>query len=452
MNNALWLENLEVLSMTTKGDTKTVKAAICVVADACPSCGVVGKLYRHGMKRRDFVDIPAYGHKVVIETEVQRFRCRDCKATFNQPMPELCEYRHMTTRCIDYIVDQAIPRTFSDVAREVGVNEKTVRNICAERFPEKLKARTYPPHISILGIDELMLDGEMRAIFMDVGRRSVLDVVSGHQKWQIARWISAMPADQRHFIRIVTIDMATSYRDVARALLPNAAIVVDKFHVQRCANQALDAVRNRARRNATGAGRRNPWRGQRLLRRRAHNLNPAQEMEVDGIIANNPLVQDAYLAKESFFAIWNARTKADAERAFDDWRAAIPKSVPEFENVAKMVQRWRVEVFAYFDYAATNAITENRNGLIKILNRAGRGYDFATIRAKALLTEHAKSTSCPICKTGVPVAAMREIGRYVPADAEIWNAYVCGSCHYVFNKVYVPFMREFDADNEHHLH
>lgn len=452
MSNALWLDNLEVISMTTNGDTKTVNAAIRCVADTCPSCGVVGKLYRHGVNRRDFVDIPAYGHKVVIKTEVQRFRCRDCRATFNQPMPELCEYRHMTTRCIDYIVDQSIPRTFSDVAREVGVNEKTVRNICAERFPEKLKARTHPPHISILGIDELMLDGEMRAIFMDVGRRSVLDVVSGHQKWQIARWISAMPADQRHFIRIVTIDMATSYRDVARALLPNAAIVIDKFHVQRCANQALDAVRNRARRTATGAGRRNPWRGQRLLRRRAHNLSPAQGMEVDGIIANNHLVNDAYLAKESFFAIWNASNRVDAERAFDDWCAAIPETVPEFEKVAKMVQRWRGEVFAYFDYAATNAITENRNGLIKILNRAGRGYDFATIRAKALLTEHAQATSCPLCKTGIPVSALREVGRYAPEDGDAWTAHVCGSCHYVFNKMYLPFVREFEASNEHYLH
>lgn len=63
MSNALWLDNLEVISMTTKGDTKTVEAAIRCVDDACPSCGVVGKLYRHGMKHRDFVDIPAFGHK-----------------------------------------------------------------------------------------------------------------------------------------------------------------------------------------------------------------------------------------------------------------------------------------------------------------------------------------------------------------------------------------------------
>jgi transposase len=38
---------------------------------------------------------------------------------------------------------------------------------------------------------------------------------------------------QRHFVQIVTIDMAPAYRDVAKALLPNAAVVIDKFHVQR---------------------------------------------------------------------------------------------------------------------------------------------------------------------------------------------------------------------------
>ncbi len=452
MSNALWLDNLEVISMTTKGDTKTVEAAIRCVADACPSCGVVGKLYRHGMKHRDFVDIPAFGHKVVIKTEVQRFRCRECQTTFNQPMPELCGYRHMTTRCIDYIVEQSISRTFSEVAREVGVNEKTVRNICAERFPARLEARQMPPYLAILGIDELMLDGQMRAIFMDVGRRQVLDVIDGHAKWQVARWISGMAEAQRHFVQIVTIDMATSYRDVARALLPNAAIVIDKFHVQRCANQALDAVRNRARRTATGGKRREAWRGQRLLRKRAHNLSPAQGMEVDGILANNPLVQAAYAAKESFFAIWNARSRADAERAFDGWRAAIPETVPEFDKVAKMVQRWRGEVFAYFDYAATNAITENRNGLIKILNRAGRGYDFATIRAKALLTATTKPVPCPICKLDVPASSMREAGRYVREIEDVLSVDVCGSCHYIFNKMYVPLVEACEGQDERHLH
>lgn len=452
MSNALWLDHLKVESMQTKGDTKLVTASVIGTVDTCPSCGVVGRLYRHGKYRRKFADMPAYGHKVVVETQIQKFRCRDCRRVFMQHVKELCEHRQMTTRCIEYVAHQSIAKTFSDVAREVGVSEKTVRNVCAARFPVMLASLPKPTPFTMLGIDELMLDGKMRAIFMDVGRRQVLDIVEGHQKWQIARWISRLPADYREMVCVVTIDMAVAYRDVAKALLPNAAIVIDKFHVQRCANQALDKVRNRARRMATGAGRRNPWRGQRLLRKRAHNLNPAQAMEVDGITANNPLVQDAYEAKESFFAIWNAESRRDAEAAFVQWRDALPSTIPEFKAVAKMIERWRPEVFAYFDYAATNAITENRNGLIKILNRAGRGYDFQTIRAKALLSNPSNTGVCPICKTDVPRAALREASRYAADLDDILTGYVCGSCHYVFNQLYVPLLREMEWDDEQCLH
>lgn len=450
MTNALWLDSLEVLSRRTVGEVTVFKAAIKDVVDTCPHCGVVGKLYRHGVNRRKFVDRPIVG-KVAIEIEVQRFRCRECQKTLSQPCPDLCQFRQMTTRCVDYIVQESISGTFSKVARDVGADERTVRNICAERFPAMVSAVPRPPHMAILGIDELMLGGQMRAIFMDVGRRSILDLTESHHKWQIAKWISSMPEDQRHFVRIVTIDMAKSYRDVAAELLPNAVVVVDKFHVVRCANQALDQVRNRARRTATGGKTKGTWRGQRLLRRNASNLSPAQEMEVDGMRANNPLLDAAYIAKEAFLAIWDCRSREAAERAFDDWRSGLSEDVREFEKVAKMVQRWRPEVFAYFDYAATNAITENRNGLIKILNRAGRGYDFPTIRAKALLTQHRETAPCPICKEQVPAAAIRDMESCLNGEV-VRIGDICGSCHYVFNNMLRPVIESLEDYNEHHLH
>ncbi len=42
------------------------------------------------------------------------------------------------------------------------------------------------------------------------------------------------------------------------------------------------------------------------------------------------------------------------------------------------------EIFAYFDHPITNAYTEALNGLVKIMNRNGRGYSFDAIRAKVL--------------------------------------------------------------------
>lgn len=52
---------------------------------------------------------------------------------------------------------------------------------------------------------------------------------------------------------------------------------------------------------------------------------------------------------------------------------------------------WRGEIFAYFDHRYSNA-TEALNGLIKIVNRTGRGYSFRTLRAKMLLSKGVQKT------------------------------------------------------------
>lgn len=46
--------------------------------------------------------------------------------------------------------------------------------------------------------------------------------------------------DGREGIKVVTIDMWRPYWNVVREVLPQAVIVIDKFHVTRLANDALD--------------------------------------------------------------------------------------------------------------------------------------------------------------------------------------------------------------------
>lgn len=452
MKNAIWLTGYQVIDELNEDGVQRFLVECMTFVDACSKCGVVGRLYKHGTEQPAFRDIPSFGRQLIIDVKQQRYRCRECGGTTNQPLLGMDTQRRMTERCVAWIAKRGVTETFSAVAREVGVDEKTVRNICIPDFQRRLAERGWDHGEHklklpmILGIDELMLDGQMRAIFMDIGRSRILDITDGHRKWQVARWLSQMP--DRQGVQIVTIDMAVAYRDVVRALMPHTKIVIDKFHVVRCANQALDHVRNRARRNATGAGRRNPWRGQRLLRRRADSLSEAQAFEVDGITANNPLVNDAYRTKEAFIVIWNATNRADAERLFDEWRAAIPEPVArEFGKVANMMERWRPEVFAYFDCGVTNAVTENRNSLIKTLYRNGRGYTFDVIRAKALLAPPLPNTTreCPMCKLHASAKSFGSAARFSTVMPELSGEIeVCGSCHYVFHKMYVPFMDQLE--------
>ena len=381
---ALYLDDWTVEKVDRSTEGYRLVARYDVEPDHCPKCGSTRQPYRHGPRAIDYVDAPVHGQRTVVAVDVQRYRCRDCSATFMQPLPDMDPQRRMTQRCADHIREQGLIRPYAHLAREIGLDEKTIRDICNEEI-EALLARHKPVAPVALGIDELHLLGRKRTIFTDVGERRILDLIESMNRPQVDRWLSLL--EDRKRIRIVTIDMWGPYREAVQALLPDAVIISDKWHVQSKANAALDVIRNRQRRGAKGKDRRNPWRARRLLHAHGKNLSPQRAFVLDGMLKNNDLLSAAWHTKESFYEIWGHQdrpSRHEAETKFDQWKGSIPDEVAEFRGVAKTIDSWREQVFAYFDHPYTNAYTESANGLIKIANRAGRGYRFEAIRAKAI--------------------------------------------------------------------
>src|SRR5690349_6155329 len=134
MNHALMLNGWEVVGIKVIGDTQEATATYSSLLENCPKCGSIDRLYRHGVKEIDYRDAPAFGKHFVIRCRVQRFRCRDCGETSMQPLPDMDTQRRMTKRCVRYIEEQGAGRTYADIARTIGVDEKTVRNICNGAF------------------------------------------------------------------------------------------------------------------------------------------------------------------------------------------------------------------------------------------------------------------------------------------------------------------------------
>lgn len=431
MNHVLMLVGWEVIGTKITGNLQEAIATYQSLLDTCPKCGTVGRLYRHGVKEIEYRDAPAFGKQFVIVCRVQRFKCRDCGETSMQPLPDIDTQRRMTKRCVRYIEEQGAMRTYADIARSIGVDEKTVRNICNGAFDRMLSELEFKTP-RILGIDELTLGGRKRTIFVDIGAKKLLDVIDAMNRGKVDRWLSRMP-NRDHVCR-VAIDMRGPYRESVRGLLPNAVVVVDKWHVLSKLNMALDRVRNRVRR-ASGI-RRNPQKGRRLLQTSRHKLSTARGMLVDAILKSSIDIDAAWLAKESFYDIWDIRPRADAEAAFDRWAATIPKSIEvEFRPIAQMVENWRSEIFAFFDYPVTNAYTEAVNGLIKIANRAGRGYSFETIRAKALLMKSGPYKTCQCCKGEFPVTAFKLQPMRDWVDGKTYPFEMCTNCHLAFHIV-----------------
>ena len=396
-SNALWLEGWEVHDIQHRDGETSVFASYLREPKHCQKCGVVERLYRHGSKKVDYRDTPAFGAKMVIHATVSRWRCRECGGTSMQPLPDMDTSRRMTRRCVTFIQEQGIAQTYAGVARLVGLDEKTVRNICEEHLRRELDRREVTAPL-ILGIDELTLGGRKRTIFVDVGERKLLDIVDAMSRRRVDHWLYHLPNKKR--VRLVTIDMWGPYKAAVNAIMPGALIVVDKWHVVSKAGYYLDRVRARYRRGAKGKEKRNPHKGRLLLHTKGSRLSPMRRMALDALLDARPLIRDGWRCKEAFYDIWETEDRATAEAAYDAWKASIPDGVrPEFEQLAKTVDNWRTEIFAFFDHPFTNAYTEARNRLIKDLSRAGRGYSFEKIRAKALLMEPLTSEPLLLCES-----------------------------------------------------
>lgn len=401
ITNALYLPDWTVEDVDRSVRKKyVIKANYDVPPSHCPKCGSTRKPYGHGTLVVPYIDAPVHGRKTTVDVTVQRYRCRDCRGTFMQPLPDTHPTRTMMLRCVEHIGEQAMFRTYAELGREIGLDESTVREVANEEIDRILENHRVIAPVA-LGIDELTINDKKRTIFTDIGERRVLDLIETMDKPDVVKWLRALPNKNR--IRIVTIDMWGPYETAIAEVLGDKVIVItDKWHVVSKANAILDVIRNAERRKGkTKKERKNPQRGRRLLQTSRHKLSPWRLFILDGVLKNNPRISAAWHCKESFYDIWGhdeRPSRQEAEKRFDAWKATITDDIEEFREIARMIDKRRETMFAYFDRPYTNAYTEAANGLIKITNRAGRGYRFKAIRARAITLPFRGRQRLAICE------------------------------------------------------
>ena len=383
MNN-LQLSDIRVINVKKDTDhTYHINAEIVLEMVSCESCNI-GKLIKNGSKTTLYRDIPLHGLFVDVYLKRRRYKCKDCGATSYQQSCEMHEKALMTNRLHAYIYKNAFNKTFQSVADEVGLNEKTVRRIFkASLTPEINSYKPITP--TILGIDEAHLIGRARCVITNVKEKCLIDMLSDRNKVTLLKYISNLP--DRHKISVVSIDMWRPYHSVVKALLPHAVVIIDKFHVVKLAQEALEQARKSIKSNLSHQERKQLKNERYLLLKRQRDLSEMEKIILYDWFGKFPQLEQVYVLKEAFFCIFELSDRKKALAAYDTWLTLIDDNVKVFyEPVAKTVSNWKNEIFNYFDYQYTNACTEAINGLIKLINKNGRGYSFDVLRAKAVLS------------------------------------------------------------------
>lgn len=384
------------------------------------SCGIPAKkLQGWGYTNVSFVrDIPIRCKRTRIYFRRQRKRCSRCHKNFQQPLVGIDEGHAITARLVEYIERESfdIYRTFADVADEVGTSEFTVRNVFTAHAKRLEHARQIVPP-KWIAIDEVYptRKSEYCVITDPLGRR-VLDLLPTNKTADVARWLLQLP--DRHSVEIVTMDMWHAYRSIVRKLLPQARIVVDRYHVHNLLNVALKQVLDVVRDSMSHSERREHMRREELLLKKHRNLSKMKGRDSRGReklsekeavlkwVKDVPDIAIAYQLKADFSDILQLTNRQKAEELTDVWleraydfaeyfRAKYKGNysgiwMDPFGNVPGTISDWRVSILNYVEYKfyfekkPTNGFAENANKQIKKASRLGNSYSYEVLRLKVV--------------------------------------------------------------------
>lgn len=349
----------------------------------CPYCERwCGK--RQDTRARTKADEPLGERRVTLVVLRRRFHCFACERHFTEPDPACDARRRLTRRLRERLAEACAHQTVKQVAHAYQVGPRTVRRAFAEQ-QDALRAAEPPPPPRVLGLDDFSIrKGQRYATgFHDLERHKTLEVIEGRTQAAVQPALEALNAQET--IRVVSMDMALAYRAAVQEVLPEAAIVADRFHVIKRVGEAL---RDLHRRLAQGKGRNDPLRQARpLLLRPRETLGVAQRATLDAALRPFPSLRQAYRLKEDLRRWDRQATPKDARLELLAWRRMVADllDAPEFVAVDKTFSDWQEEILNYFTHRVTQGIVEGKNNRAKVLERQAYGYrNFANLRRRLL--------------------------------------------------------------------
>lgn len=396
MPDFLNLPHIRTISQVDNNDHYRVTVEGILLPTTCESCGQ-NDFYKHGSQHQEYMDTPMHGKRVLIELERRRFRCKACGKTIFEPLPDMDAKRQATSRLIQYIEKRCVRDTFSALSREIGIDDKTVRFIFDDYVARRKQEVEF--HIpEILGIDEIKIVGDYRAMLTNVDKLKLFDLLPSRKKVSLLEYFSNMPEKQN--VQTLVMDMWNPYRQIGKKVFPGKLIVADRFHVVRMANEGMERVRKQIRKTVDDRTRLKLKDERFLLLKRRDSLDDESLEKIQRWFEMFPQLRMAYEAKERFFDVYCQPSRAAAELAADKWAGSLhPGIEKQFRDLRVALYNWHEEIFNYYENPVTNAYTESMNNITRFINRMGRGYSFEVLRARLLYDERVvKGERTPIHK------------------------------------------------------
>ena len=321
---------------------------------------------------------------------MRRVRCKKYNVVRQEKLDWLAEKIGYTKRFAYYVGKRCESSTIKDVANELPLDWKTVKNLEKEYMREKLHRAGENNPIKI-GIDEISMKKGHRykIVVSDLEKRKPIwfGGVDRSEK-SLNEFYNSLNDTQKDGIKLVVMDMWKAFENSSKKNVPNAAILYDKFHVKKHLNEALDKIR-KSEYSRVNEKDRKFIKGQKYtLLSNKDNLTLDGKKSLKLLLSANKRLNTAYILKESFSQLWNYRTEAWARRFFENWKASLRwQRLKPFEKFAKMIDKhWEgIAEYCRMNDKVALGFVEGFNNKIRVIQRRAYGLkDQEYLRLKVL--------------------------------------------------------------------
>ena len=194
---------------------------------SCPHCAATALRSKGKYVRR--VRHESWGNRISwLEVEARKWECKDCGRGFRQRFPGILPDQ----RASEPLRKQVFQQHWDGISRSRLAERTHIGSATAERWflyhLRRIAAeRSGASCPRVLGIDEHFFTRRKgyATTFCDLEKHTIFDVVAGRSEAALEAYLKALKGRER--VRVICMDLSSTYRAIARKYFPNARIVAD---------------------------------------------------------------------------------------------------------------------------------------------------------------------------------------------------------------------------------
>ena len=350
----------------------------------CPDCGKkTDKLHQnHYYVVRD---LPFGEQKVYLQVNRRQMRCEGCPKKFSEDLEFVKKTRTYTERLKKKILSELLESDLKNVAQRNGVSQQEIETMLKEWGKELTEQK--PSGLTRLGIDEIALvKGQKNycVVLVDIDKKIIVGMLNNRTQVGIKKYLEAWGEEVLEQIEEVSIDMWKPYKNVSEALMPQAEVVADRFHVMKQINEELDGARKKI--NKAAVALKNNSEKERILSgikktkyvllKNEEDLTEIEKYQLKSVKKVAPTLQKMHQMKEEFRQIFeSSKDWVEGLLSLSDW---LKDAISVFPKSCGTIIRWIGEIIAYFDRRTTQGVVEGINNKLKLIKRKAYGFEILT--------------------------------------------------------------------------